>query len=227
MRATRRSWSRLMRGALHNARGLTMMEMMMATTITTALGGVLIILATGANQIYSNKILGGTLEGELDATIEQIKRDIWEAVDARDADPETSVGTCPGSLTLGTTKWLCLDKDPPNFASGGYGDGDVRYLLQGTGVMAIGGGSPPPKIKLVRQEYQSGTWTNSRTLVNDAVQAESLASVATATINNLPAPQLVQRQVRLSLANQRTDNFGRQYQRSVESATYRLQTPTP
>ena len=145
--------------AWRSLHGFTAIELIVAGSIGTVLGGVMLVLATGMSQSYSAQVTLNQLSGYLDTATEQLKRDIWSAIDACSA-------ACPAGLG---GPWLALDLPPANFGSGAWGDPDIRYTVDTT---AAG------NVKLVREQRTGGAWGPKRVVAQSVVQgAGTVASV--------------------------------------------------
>ncbi len=199
---------------LRNWRGLTLVETMMATSILTLLSGVLLLLSSSATKLFWNKVIGNTLEGELDATEEQLKKDIWTAADAGTLGAGCPLEN-PQSPTIVT--WLCLDMAPAN--PGAWDAGDVRYRVVSPSQV---GGSGLPDVRLVRYVYDGTSWQPGRTVAHYLDQTNPANTAVAVTVNAGPP---LRRTVTFSIMNRRQDSFGQQYQRWLQNHTVRLQAP--
>ena len=118
-------------------RGYTLPEFLIATAIATMLGGVVAACTMNLSQLFSSQATLHELSGYLDATTEQLKRDLWGAVAACRATTP-----CPDP-TPGVASWLGLDMPPLGWGAVG-GAGDISYRID-----AI---TNPNDVRLVRTQ---------------------------------------------------------------------------
>ena len=104
------------------SRGFSLVEGMVASSIATLLGGVMLVLFTGIATTYNAQITLNELAGYLDVTVEQLKRDIWRATTA---SAQTGDGICANG-----NAWLTLANptSPPN---------TVRYCFDASNAQNI------------------------------------------------------------------------------------------
>ena len=62
-------------------RGVTLTEMLVATSIATVIGGIILTFITKTTELYNAQVTRSELSGYLDSATEQLRRDIWSAVD--------------------------------------------------------------------------------------------------------------------------------------------------
>lgn len=102
--------------------GLTLVELMVASSIATALGGAMLVLTNAISQSYTTQLALGELSGYLDAATEQLKRDIWTAT-AATAQPGD--GVCANN-----NSWLILTRPtPPNTIRYCFDASDAQNIL--------------------------------------------------------------------------------------------------
>lgn len=195
-------------------RGTTLIETLAATAVMTVLGGTLMVLTTSARNVFWADTTLTELSGYLDASTEQLKKDIWKAVDAG------AGGACPtpaGPLPIGVTQWLCLDMGPAN--PGVYKAGDVRYIIQNPPVV-LPPVPPSPDVRLIRQVYNGAAWTQARTMAHYVqFNAGALPTVAVA---GAPSKGKL---VTFGIAVQKSAVGIPPMKRSIAKVKYHLQTP--
>jgi len=145
-------------------RGLTLGEIMAATSIYTICGGLLLVLVSGTSHLFNSKIVLTELGSSLDTTTRILRKDV------RNAAAACTGAACPPSGFA--VAWLGLDMPPAN--PGAWGNGDVRYLLNASN-------------NLVRQVYNAGIWGPAwgvgRNIVPAGTTASVNASVSLVTVN--------------------------------------------
>lgn len=109
--------------------------MMTATYVATTVGGLTLTIMATVGQVSVTTTTYQELSGYLDATLEQMKRDVWAAGEATTA-PCGSLGA----------SWLGLRQQ-----TGVWQDGDVCYSLDRTA---------PQDVLFVREVRRNGVWND-------------------------------------------------------------------
>lgn len=170
--------------------GFTFVEMVVAASATTIIGGVLLGLVSSMNQAFSAKTALSELSGYADVVLFQLKRDVWNAVRACDAG--TGIA-CTDPLTVGAG--LALDASPQGWGNGA----DVRYDLD------INDLANP---RLIRRQWNGGGWGAPWTVAQRVLAPPQ--SQATADAQG----------VTVSLWMRRSVLGGRNYDRSITNVRY-------
>ena len=123
---------------LHGAQGFTMVEFLIAGSLAALVGGVVLLLIAGMSQISTMQSALHELSGYLDATTEQVKRDVWQAQRA-------CTGNCP---PLGGSVWLALDLPDAGGNPDGWTVNDIQYTIDAS--------TDPTDIRLIRTRTGEG-----------------------------------------------------------------------
>ena len=198
-----------------------MIETMVATAVMTILGGTLMVVTTSARNVFWADTTLTELSGYIDASTEQLKKDIWKAVDAK-AVYAGAGETCPtpaGPVIVGLTQWLCLDVFPAN--PGQYPKiGDIRYIIQNP---PLGPPPPPasqPDVRLIRQVYNGAAWTQARIMAHYVVSGISNSPATVEVV----APS-TRKLVTFGITVQKAAVGIPPMKRSIAKVKYHLQTP--